>query len=65
MRIALLAQDFPPRRGGTQAYNVEFATRLAERGHDVFVTRKGAVRAREGDLVEIVYTLRQVVCVKG
>ena len=37
MRIALLAQDFPPRRGGTHAYNVEFATRLAQRGHDVRV----------------------------
>ena len=41
------------------------AARETHFGHDVFVTRKGAVRAREGDLVEIVYTLRQVVCVKG
>ncbi len=44
MRIALLAQDFPPRRGGTQAYNVEFATRLAERGHDVRVLTWQAAR---------------------
>ncbi len=33
-------------------------------GQNVFVTRKGAVRAREGDL-GIILTLRQVVCVKG
>lgn len=44
MRIALLAQDFPPRRGGTQAYNVEFATRLSERGHDVRVLTWQAAR---------------------
>jgi len=37
MRIAVLAQDFPPRRGGTHVYNAELAARLARRGHEVRV----------------------------
>jgi phosphatidylinositol alpha-1,6-mannosyltransferase len=37
LRIAFFAQDFPPDFGGTHSYNVEFARRLHERGHDVRV----------------------------
>lgn len=45
LRIALAAQDFPPRRGGTAVYNVEYATRLARRGHEVTVFTWGAEAA--------------------
>ena len=35
LRIAFFAQDFPPDVGGTHSYNLEYARRLHERGHDV------------------------------
>jgi phosphatidylinositol alpha-1,6-mannosyltransferase len=37
LTIAVVAQDLPPLVGGTHVYNVEYARRLAARGHDVRV----------------------------
>jgi phosphatidylinositol alpha-1,6-mannosyltransferase len=37
LRIAIIAQEFPPDLGGRHVYNSEYARRLAERGHDLRV----------------------------
>lgn len=46
LRIALIAEDFPPDFGGTHIYNLELTRRLLDRGHrvDVFTWD-----ARQGD----------------
>ncbi len=46
LRIALIAEDFPPDFGGTHVYNLELTRRLLDRGHrvDVFTWD-----ARQGD----------------
>jgi phosphatidylinositol alpha-1,6-mannosyltransferase len=35
LRIAFIAQEFPPDLGGRHVYNSEYALRLAERGHEL------------------------------
>ncbi len=35
LRIAFIAQEFPPELGGRHIYNAEYARRLAERGHEL------------------------------
>lgn len=37
LKIAFIALGFPPDVGGTELYNVEYARRLKERGHDLRV----------------------------
>ncbi len=37
MRIALVLEQFNPRRGGLEQWTTRFATRLAQRGHEVHV----------------------------
>ena len=39
MRIAIVTDAYPPRIGGTQTYNREYAARLHRRGHEVSVLR--------------------------
>jgi len=37
LRIAFIAQEFPPELGGRHVYNSEYARRLVERGHELRV----------------------------
>jgi len=37
LRVAFIAQEFPPELGGRHVYNSEYARRLAERGHELRV----------------------------
>jgi phosphatidylinositol alpha-1,6-mannosyltransferase len=49
MRVVLVTQDFPPRRGGIQTYAAELARRLAERCDGFAVIAPREPDAAEGD----------------
>jgi phosphatidylinositol alpha-1,6-mannosyltransferase len=64
LRIIWFAQDFPPEMGGTQVYNLEYATRLAELGHELRVfTWKGDGPA--GEIPDLPFEVHRESRVRG